>query len=98
MAHYAEIDSENRVIRVLVVANEVTHATLGGTEDEALGTTFLHDLLGGEWVQTSFNGNKRKRYAGIDYTYDRERDEFVPPGWTLVDGVWTAPPDPEPHP
>lgn len=92
MAHYAEIDSQNRVIRVLVVANEVTHATPDGSEDEALGATFLTDLLGGEWVQTSYNRNKRKRYAGIGYTFDRERDEFVPPGWMLVDGVWTPPP------
>lgn len=92
MAHYAEIDTDNRVIRVLVVANEVTHATPDGSEDEALGATFLADLLGGEWVATSYNGNKRGRYAGPGYMLDRERDEFVPPGWSLVDGVWTAPP------
>ena len=94
MAHYAEIDQDNKVIRVLVVANEVTHATMDGTEDGALGVTFLRDLLGGEWVQTSYNGNKRGRYAGIGYALDRERDEFVPPDWTLIDGVWTAPPVP----
>ena len=92
MAHYAELDNQNKVIRVLVVANEVTHATPDGTEDETLGKVFLTDLLGGTWVQTSYNGNKRGRYAGIGFTYDRERDEFVPPGWTLIDGVWTAPP------
>lgn len=91
MAHYAEI-IDNTVTRVLVVSNDVTHATPDGTEDETLGATFLHDLLGGEWVQTSYNGNKRGRYAGIGYTYDRTRDEFVPPGWVLVNGVWTAPP------
>lgn len=92
MAHYAEIDADNRVIRVLVVANEVTHATPDGSEDETLGATFLTDLLGGEWVQTSYSGRKRGRYAGINYLYDRVRDEFVPPEWTLVDGVWTPPP------
>ena len=92
MAHYAEIDATDTVIRVLVVANEVTHSTMDGSEDEALGTTFLNDLLGGEWVATSYNGNKRARYAGPGYILDRERDEFVPPGWFLVDGVWTAPP------
>ena len=92
MAHYAEIDADNRVMRVLVVANEVTHATSDGTEDEALGATFLTDLLGGEWIATSYNGRKRGRYAGIGYAYDRERDVFVPPDWTLVDGVWTPPP------
>ena len=91
MAHYAEIDNENKVIRVLVVANEVTHATPDGTEDESLGATFLTDLLGGKWVATSYNGHKRGRYAGPGDVDDRERDEFVPPGWSLVDGVWTAP-------
>jgi hypothetical protein len=80
----------------VVVSNDVTHATPDGTESEALGAQFLADLLGGEWVRTSYNNNIRVRYAGIGYTYDRERDEFVPPGWTLVDGVWTAPPVPEP--
>lgn len=92
MAHYAEIDATDRVIRVLVVSNEVTHATPDGSEDETLGATFLHDLLGGEWVQTSYSGKVRKRYAGIGYAYDRQRDEFVPPGWSLINGVWTAPP------
>ena len=99
MAHYAELDADNIVQRVLVVANDVTHATPDGSEDEALGATFLSDLLGGTWVQTSYNGTRRGRYAGIGYTYDAVRDEFVPPGWSLIDGVWTAPPpDPEPVP
>ena len=92
MAHYAEIINDNVVNRVVVVSNDVTHATPDGSEDEALGATFLHDLLGGEWIATSYNGRKRGRYAGIGYAYDRERDEFVPPEWMLVDGVWTAPP------
>jgi hypothetical protein len=97
MAHYAEI-IDNTVTRVLVVANEVTHATPDGSEDEALGATFLHDLLGGEWMRTSYSGSIRGRYAGIGYTYDRERDVFVPPDWTLIDGVWTAPPMPDEPP
>lgn len=92
MAHYAEIDATDQVIRVLVVANEVTHATPDGSEDEALGKAFLAELLGGTWVQTSYSGRIRGRYAGPGYMYDRERDEFVPPGWTLINGVWTAPP------
>lgn len=79
MAHYAEIDFDNRVIRVLVVANEVTHATPDGTEDEALGAIFLRDLLGGTWVQTSYNGRIRGTYAGIGFTYDPVADVFVPP-------------------
>jgi hypothetical protein len=97
MAHYAEV-IDNTVTRVVVVSNDVTHATPDGSEDEALGATFLADLLGGEWVATSYNGRKRGRYAGIAYTYDRTRDEVVPPGWTLVDGVWTVPPEPPEFP
>jgi len=79
VAHYAELDTDNRVIRVLVVANEVTHATPDGAEDEALGATFLADLLGGTWVQTSYNGRIRGTYAGIGYAYDPVADVFVPP-------------------
>ena len=95
MAHYAQIDPDDIVRAVVVVSNEITHATLDGSEDEALGATFLADLLGGEWIATSYNGRKRGRYAGIGYAYDRVRDEFVPPGWVLIDGVWTAPPVPD---
>jgi hypothetical protein len=98
MAHYAEIDADNIVQRILVVSNDVTHATPDGSEDEALGATFLHDLLGGTWVQTSYNGRRRGRYAGIGYIYDPVQDVFIPPGWSLIDGVWTPPPDPEPVP
>ncbi len=92
MAHFAEIGANDIVTRVVVVANEVTHATETGLEDEALGAAFLADLLGGEWVQTSYHGSIRGRYAGIGFQYDRERDVFVPPDWTLVDDVWTPPP------
>jgi len=91
MAHYAEIDATNTVIRVLVVANDVI-TTPDGTEDEILGKVFLTDLLGGTWVQTSYNGRIRGTYAGIGFTYDPVTDVFVPPGWTLINGVWTAPP------
>ena len=95
MAHYAELDTDNIVQRVLVVSNDVTH--VDGVEDETLGATFLADLLpnSGRWVQTSYNGNIRARYAGIGYRYDEATDEFVPPDWVLVDGVWTAPPVPD---
>ena len=78
MAHYAEIDATNTVIRVLVVANDVI-TTPDGTEDEILGKVFLTDLLGGTWVQTSYNGRIRGTYAGIGFTYDPVTDVFVPP-------------------
>jgi hypothetical protein len=81
MAHFARIDKNNIVIQVVVVDNE----------HEDRGQEFLaEDLnLGGTWVQTSYNtfagehllgGTPlRKNYAGIGYTYDSERDAFIPP-------------------
>ena len=71
MAHFAEIDDNNIVTRVLVVPNEQEHR----------GQEFLTDdlNLGGKWVQTSYNHNIRKNYAGIGYTYDTERDAFIAP-------------------
>ena len=88
MAHYAELDGTNIVQRVLVVANEVTH--VDGVENEILGANFLKSLLpnSGRWIQTSYNANIRKRYAGIGYIYDEERDEFVPPDWVLINNEW----------
>jgi hypothetical protein len=71
IAHFAEIDSNNIVTRVLVVANEQEHR----------GQDFLaNDLgLGGTWIQTSYNANFRKHYAGIGYSYDAGLDAFIPP-------------------
>jgi hypothetical protein len=88
MAHFAEIDENNIVTRVLVVANEQEHR----------GQQFLaEDLgLGGTWVQTSYNSNFRKNYAGIGYNYDPINDWFYAPqpfsSWTLdEDAKWQAP-------
>lgn len=71
MAHFAEVDNDNIVQRVLVVDNSLEHR----------GADFLaNDLgLGGNWIQTSYNGNIRKNFAGIGYTYDSSRDAFIPP-------------------
>lgn len=71
MAHFAEIDENNVVLRVLVVANEQEHR----------GQEFLAvDLgLGGTWIQTSYNANFRKMYAGIGCIYDPVDDTFKPP-------------------
>jgi hypothetical protein len=80
MAHFAELDSNSIVTRVLVVDNN--RLTLpNGTEDESLGTSFLQSLFGPEttWKQTSYNGNFRKNYAGVGFTYDPVRDGFIPP-------------------
>ena len=71
MAYFAEIDKNNVVLRVLVVDNE----------KESHGQEYLADELGlgGIWIQTSYNGNFRKNYAGIGFTYDENRDAFIAP-------------------
>jgi hypothetical protein len=89
MAHFAELDADNIVVRVLVVPNE----------QENRGHDYLAtDLgLGGTWVQTSYNATIRKNYAGIGYTFDSGRDAFIPPkpfaSWTLNEDTcnWEAP-------
>ena len=68
-----------------------------GVEDGAIGAAFCNDLLGGEWVQTSYNGNFRKNYAGNGMIYDTERDAFIAPqpyaSWVLDESTcrWRAP-------
>lgn len=91
MAHFAEIDANNTVIRVLVVPNEQEHR----------GQEFMaEDLgLGGRWIQTSYNNNFRKQYAGRGFIYDEINDVFVAPqpapwfvlndnhDWVCPDGI-----------
>ena len=96
MAHFAEINASNEVIRVVVVANnELLDGN--GDEQESLGATFCNTLFGGTWKQTSYNGNSRKNYAGIGFTYDSTRDAFIPPkpyaSWTLNETtcLWEPP-------
>ena len=96
MAHFAQIDSNNIVLRVVVVDNKDT-SDASGVEKEYIGAAFLESLLGGTWVQTSYNGNIRKNYAGIGFTYDSTRDAFIPPqpypSWTMSEEtcLWSAP-------
>ena len=96
MAHFAEINASNEVLRVVVVANDEL-LDENGDEQESLGATFCNTLFGGTWKQTSYNGNIRKNYAGIGYTYDSGRDAFIPPkpyaSWTLNETTcqWEAP-------
>ena len=71
MSHWAEIDENNIVLRVLVGDNN------DPAGDE--GYQWLLDNLGGTWIKTSYNGNIRKNYAGIGYSYDVERDAFIAP-------------------
>lgn len=96
MAHFAQIDENNVVTQVIVVANKDT-ADANGVEKEYIGAAFCEKLFGGTWKQTSYNGNFRKNYAGIGYTYNADIDAFVPPqpypSWVLNNDTaqWEAP-------
>jgi len=82
MAHFAKLNN-NIVTEVLVSEKDFINS--GKVGDEFL------------WVQTSYNGNFRKNYASIGYTYDKTKDAFIAPkpypSWTLVEATcqWTAP-------
>jgi hypothetical protein len=96
MAHFAKLDENNVVTQVIVVANSDT-SDASGVEKEHIGAAFCEKLFGGTWKQTSYNGNKRKNYAGIGYTYNADIDAFVPPkpfnSWLLNNETaqWEAP-------
>ena len=86
MGHFAKLDDNNVVLEVHVVNN----AELDPANEEASGVAFLTEWSGGytNWRQTSYNGNIRKNYAGIGFTYDSTRDAFIPPkpsegNWSL---------------
>lgn len=91
MAHFAEIDSNNIVLRVIVVPDS----------EEANGSEWCNQLLGGTWVQTSYNNRIRKQYAGEGFYYDNIRDEFVAPrpspSFTLDSENNWQPPVPRPE-
>jgi hypothetical protein len=98
MAHFCQLDENNIVTQVIVVANEDT-ADSNGVEAEEIGVAFCKKLLGAEtnWVQTSYNGNFRKRYAGVGYFWNAELSAFIPPkpfeSWILVEETadWESP-------
>ena len=98
MAHFAKLDENNLVIDVNVVNNEDL-LDANGIEREEIGLAFLIQWSGGYpyWKQTSYNGNFRKNYAGIGFTYDPVRDAFIPPkpfeSWLLNEDtcLWDAP-------
>ena len=87
MAHWAEIDENNIVLRV----------TVGDNNEPDEGYQWLIDNLGGTWVKTSYNGTIRKNFAAIGFTYDELRDAFIPPkpfaSWVLNEDTcqWEAP-------
>jgi hypothetical protein len=107
MASFAKIGLNNKVIEVLSVVNEVLHDA-NGIEQESIGIDFLTKLTGWAiWKQTSYNtfggvhnngGTPlRKNHAGIGYTYDEDRDAFIPPkhfkSWVLNETTcrWESP-------
>ena len=99
MAHFAELDNNNVVTRVVVVGNDVETAAgpLGTNDMHVDGETWCIDFFkGGTWKQTSYNHNFRKQYAGKGYTFDAAKDKFISPqpyaSWSL-DGNddWQAP-------
>ena len=83
MSHFAEINSDGIVQRVIVAEQDFINSGV-------VGDSF-------NWVQTSYNNNFRKNYAGTGYTYDKSKDAFIPPqpfaSWTLVEATcqWEAP-------
>ena len=95
MAHFARI--ENGVVTQVIVVDNKDCADAAGVEKEHIGAAFCERLFGGEWKQTSYNGNMRKNYAGIGYTYNTDIDAFVPPkpyaSWVLDNDTaqWNAP-------
>jgi hypothetical protein len=93
MAHWAEIDENNIVLRVIVGDNNDPNG------DE--GYQWIIENLAGTWVKTSYNANIRKNFAGLGFTYDENRDAFIPPkpveSWILDEETcrWVDPEEPK---
>ena len=85
MSHFAEIDSNNIVLRVLVGDNSMPNE----------GYDWLVENLGGTWIQTSYNNKIRGTYAGVGYSYNADEDIFITPqpfpSWTRTGSFWNAP-------
>lgn len=96
MAHFAQIDTDNVVLQVVVIDNE-NILNQDGVENEAVGASFCNSLFGGTWIQTSYNRNFRKRFAQVGGTYDPVADCFIDAkpsfdSWILnEDKVWVPP-------
>ena len=96
MAHFARLDDTNTVTEVIVV-NNFELLDESGNESEQKGIDFCKSLFGGNWIQTSYNGNIRKNFASTGYLYDLIKDAFIPlkpfPSWVLNEDTctWKAP-------
>lgn len=100
MAHFAEIDDNGIVLRVVVIGNAEIIGP-DGAESEVEGVSLCQILFGGRWVQTSYSGAIRKHFAGAGFKYDAENDVFITPqpypSWVLNTSTqdW-EPPKPKP--
>jgi hypothetical protein len=93
MAHFAQIEN-GIVTNVIVVQNN--ELLIDGIENEQKGRQFCQNLFGGTWIQTSYNNNFRKQYAGIGFTYNSDADIFIAPqpypSWSLDSNYdWQSP-------
>ena len=99
MAHFAELNNSNEVLRVVVISNDDVDANGGDYSTEAetfVASIVPHSSGGNQWKQTSYNGNSRKQYAGIGFTYDASKNKFIDPkpysSWSLdSNDDWQAP-------
>ena len=99
MAHFAELNSSNEVLRVIVVSNDDVNDNGGDlhADAETFVASIVPHLTGGTaWKQTSYNNNFRKQYAGERFTYDAGKDKFILPqpysSWSLdASDDWKAP-------
>lgn len=91
MAHFSEIDENNVVLRTIIVDDKY----------ESYGSEWCHNLLGGTWIQTSYNHRIRKQYAFPNYVYIPDADVFVKPqpfpSWSLDENHDWQPPVPQPE-
>lgn len=102
MAHFAQLDENNKVVQVVVLDNNDC-LDENGNESEQVGVSLCKQLFGEDtnWLQTSYNASIRKSYAGVGFTYDSLKDAFIPPkpfqSWIFDEDIrqWHAP---VPHP
>ena len=99
MAHFAELNSSNEVLQVVVISNDDVNANGGDLHADAetfVASIVPHSTGGTAWKQTSYNNNFRKQYAGIGVTYDASKDKFISikpySSWSLnSNDDWEAP-------
>ncbi len=99
MAHFAELNNSNEVLRVVVISNDDVDSHGGELSSDAetfVASIVPHSTDGTAWKQTSYNNNFRKQYAGIGHTYDASKDKFILPqpypSWSLdSNDDWEAP-------